>query len=68
MKYKIFNSLQEAQLESQQEAQRRGCRGITTHWWSWITHDDGRAALVSSDNESFTDVLDDSWFEQPESL
>jgi hypothetical protein len=41
---------QSANALSQTEAQRRGCQGTTTHWWSIRTHPtDGRTALVVPD-------------------
>jgi hypothetical protein len=50
MKYMIFNSEDEAIAYSQAEAERRGCFGdVTKYWWSWIVHEDGRAALVGVD-------------------
>ena len=63
MKYMIFNSEDEAIAYSQAEAERRGCFGdVTKYWWSWIVHEDGRAALVGVGQ----DELDESWFSNNE--
>ena len=65
MKYMIFNSEDEAIAYSQAEAERRGCFGdVTNYWWSWIVHEDGRAALVGVGE----DELDESWFPKDEAL
>ena len=74
MTYKIFASKEEAMAYSKAEAVRRGCRGdVTMYWWSWIVHEDGRAALVADDvathdedgnvvvPEGWVDALSEDW-------
>ena len=65
MKYKVFDTLEEAMAYSQAEALKRGCTGTTKYWWSWITHEDGRSALCG---EEFEEELDDSWFPKNEEM
>ena len=60
--YKIFNTVEQAMQESREEALRRGVNGVTTYWWSWIVHEDGRAALVGVGE----DTLDETWFPDPD--
>ena len=63
MKYMIFASKEEAIAYSKAEAERRGCTGdVTQYWWSWIVHEDGRAALVGVGE----DTLDETWFPDPD--
>lgn len=42
MKYRIFESVEDADTVSRAEAIARGCSGVTTHWWAMVLHEAGR--------------------------
>ena len=45
MKYLVFNTKQQAQDRSAQEAQARGCSGVTKYWWTVKQTKAGKWAL-----------------------
>ena len=70
MYYKIYASESGAKRASRKEAVKRGCTGTTQYWYGWIVHEDGRAALRSSEkvDETWVSELDDSWFPETEMI
>lgn len=68
--YKIYSTVYGAKRASHNEAVKRGCSGTTQYWWSWITHEDGRAALRSSEqvDDTWVTELDESWFPKTDEI